>query len=141
MLDTLRDVYPEKQFFGTRKSKSAPYDGIITQDDFIAGIFESKCRNMSRAELRGYNDELILTASKLYKCAERAKEIFVPFYVFIYLVPDRLVLMQQVTDTEGNYLVRFTVEKTETQATCNGGTAIRDNAYIDVSGAEEISIL
>jgi hypothetical protein len=141
MLDTLRLAYPDHQFYSTPKQKAAPYDGIIVQDDVIAGIYESKCRNLTRAQLRGYDDQWILTAAKFLKCIERAREIFVPFYAFVYLVPDRTVLVLQITDEHGNILPEYTIEKTETQATCNGGTALRDNAYIDVSTAHEIPIL
>lgn len=120
----------------TPKQAPAVCDGVLsmhTDRDILVGIFESKCRNISLDQLKGYGTALI-TYRKIEECQQLSKALCVPFYIFLY-TSDKEILIWKVTDSTGKRLFSFDVQKTKTQRTINGGVAYRSNAFLPVKEA------
>lgn len=123
----------------TKKDKPYPYDGIILNPDTnkIIGIFESKNRQITLQQIINWGDWLI-TYEKLQKCSEISKEYNVPFYGFLGVEKDNLVMYWKITNSNGEYLFDFEHYKTLTQLCVNGGEAYRDNAFLSIKYAEYV---
>jgi hypothetical protein len=137
MLDSLRITFPDSMFVNTPKRDSAKVDGFTIRGDQLTSCFESKCRRMTRRQLAEWGNEWLVTYEKIQHGSHLAKTLCVPFYGFLYLVPDSTILIVKIADSTGDLLPRIRLERTETQRTINGGKIVRTNAYIDVSGATE----
>ncbi|MFW6246990.1 MAG: hypothetical protein ACOC22_02320 [bacterium] len=128
------------QIVETNKKDSALVDGIILKNNEIVGICENKCRNMTYDTLVNSYGSWLITYSKL-EIGQIASKIFkVPFIGFLYLVDDDITLFWKITDNEGNFLFEFKTEETPTQATINGGSAIRLNAYLPVEFSKKVEV-
>jgi hypothetical protein len=116
----------------TKKDQAVPHDGRILKYNKIAGIFESKNRQITLEELETWGSWLI-TFEKLEKCRLLAKEMKVPFYGFLGIERSDLVMYWKIADENGNYLFDFPHYNSITQATVNGGEANRDNAFLPIT--------
>lgn len=125
----------------TDKNQPAQVDGFIVCDGAICGVFESKCRKANVAQMHRWGDEWILTHQKLLDGVEISKRLRTPFYGIVYLLDEPIGMFIKLTDNEGKILPKVRVENTETRATINGGTAVRANAYIDISDSWTFPII
>ena len=125
------------QLIETPKNMDSKIDGIIVKDDQISGIFESKCRDMSYMELLDYKSWLV-TFNKIMDGKKLSEMLRVPFFGFLYLIPDELVFYWKITDEFGEFRFGFDIKRTLTRKTINGGMAMRTNAYLPVKYANEI---
>lgn len=130
--------FPTFQFIDTPKKKPAKVDGIIIdKKGFISAVVEVKCRNMTREQLDNeFNCEWLVTHEKVAFGAVCAEMLCVPLKGFLYLVPEKTLLIKTLYDPNSGYLASMHVEDTRTQATVNGGTANRKNAFILMSDAK-----
>jgi hypothetical protein len=133
--------FTEYKVTQTPKEKPSAVDGIIHRNGRIEGIFESKCRDATREQMRGWNDEWLVTFEKIRLGAELARNLCVKFTGLIYLTKSPVGLCVLIADEQGNIVPRVRLERTVTQKTINGGSIIRTNAYIDISDAKEFPIL
>jgi hypothetical protein len=140
MLDSLRITFPDSMFVNTPKKDPAKVDGLTIKGDQITSCFESKCRKMSRRQLAEWGDEWLVTYEKVLHGAFLAKTLCVPFYGFLYLIPDRQILVVKIADSSGELLPRIRLERTVTQRTVNGGQIVRTNAYIDVKESSGLQV-
>lgn len=132
--------WPGSRYLHTPKDKAATVDAIVTMNGTLKAVAQASCRNNSLDDFRGgFRNEWLLTFEKLIHGRNLAFRLCVEYWGFLYLVPDDLVLRVKMFAPERGWLVRFHVEKTTTQATCNGGTATRDNAFIDLSAADVLN--
>ena len=113
-------------------------DGIIVKDNQLSGIFESKCRNMNFMEFNNYGSWLV-TFDKIMDGKKISQMFRVPFFGFLYLIPDKIIYYWKITDEIGEFKFRFEVNKTTTQKTINGGKAVRTNAYLPIKYENEIT--
>lgn len=118
----------------TPKTLDSEVDGFIYKDELI-GCFESKCRNMTRKQLHDWGGWLI-SYDKILKGCDIAKRLRINFYGFLYLIPDDEIYTWKIADNSGDILIKMHIERTKTQASCNGGSAIRTNAYLDFQSAK-----
>lgn len=138
----LNKKYPHLWYCETPKTKAADIDAIIidSNNKSIKSVVETKCRNMSFEQFAGqYKFEWLVTFEKIKKGINIASGMFVPFVGILYLVPSKTILIQSIWSPENGYETGMRIEKTKTQATINGGSAIRDNAYIDMKLATIIN--
>lgn len=122
-------------FIHTAMDDAAAVDGFIVKDGIAVGVAEIKSRyDMNYAQLMMERDgEWLLTHQKLLDLQRVSQLLRLPGYGFIYLKQDEMVLAVQLTNSNGDIVCKYRVENTATQRTINGGTAHRDNAFIDVS--------
>lgn len=135
--------YPGLSYVHTPKGKPSGVDAVIVNgrgEPKIEAVVESKCREMSMHDLTTkFKNEWLVTFAKLAVGQHVADILCVPYYGFLYLVPDDLLLFVCLYVPGRGWLTRFRVEQTETQATVNGGSAVRANAYIDMSSARLVN--
>lgn len=87
----------------------------------------------------------LVTYDKLKRCYDTAYSLRTNLTGLLVLVDSSVcyhtLLAEYNKDTGGlEWRIKFEVMTTETQKTINGGTALRENAYIDMNGVEEITI-
>jgi len=139
MIRLFAKEFPSFEFVSTKKDKPAEVDGLMIKEKTIEAVIESKCRNASLEELRGnFNNEWLITYGKLVKGSQLSKSLCVPFVGFLYLLKSNSILSIRITDELGEFLPAIRLQRTETQATINGGSIIRGNAFISMAHAKVI---
>ena len=136
-LAILKNSTPDFEFIHTPKDRPADVDGFIVKDHSVVGMFLSSCRTSTRDQMRKWGDTWLLTFDKIQKAIPLAKQLCVPVYGCIYLVPDRMVLTLTLVSAKGEVMPNIRLERTQTQATVNGGQVVRTNAYISLETATE----
>jgi hypothetical protein len=127
--------------FLTNWRKPIPVDGMMVShaNQRVSGVVEIKCREMGLGVFRSrFNNEWLITNQKLVEAQRIAQGFSVPLYGFLYLIHDGTLLVQRLTDDDGQFFNVLRTEKTKTQATCNGGEAERVNAFINMTNARVI---
>ena len=71
----------------------------------------------------------------MLKIKSVAEMLCIPFIVFLYLVPDDLLLWKSIWSPETDWNTNITFARTKTKTTINGGTIYRQNAFIDLREA------
>lgn len=127
---------PGWSFWWTPNDLPAAVDGIILRNGKVAGVAEVKCRDLDEQTFRRqFNSEWLVTHSKLERARLVADGLAVPLVGFLYLAQDQVLLTQRLA-IGGEFVARLRIERTTTAATCNGGTAVRSNAFIDMTDAK-----
>jgi hypothetical protein len=105
-------------------------DGLLT----LYGIAEIKSRRMAGDKVldRAYVEQngYLVTYDKIKYGAQISSFYKVPFFLIVNLLLDNRILVWQLTQPNGSHTMDFKILETKTQATCNGGSAIRRNAYL-----------
>lgn len=132
-----QSVYPNSTYIKTAKDGRAIIDGLIARDGTFTAIVETKCRYDLTLDAfqKKFNSEWLVTFNKIEGGRRIADALIIPFWGFMYLVDDKLLLAKELYNPNTGWQATFRVVKTPTRATCNGGTAMRDNAYIDMRNA------
>ncbi len=139
-LTLFRETFRGFDFIETPKHLPADIDGLIVRDGTLVAGAEVKCRNMTIGDLKDkYSNRWLITADKIDRGVSVCKSLGVDFRGFLYLVPDDMLLIVPIWSYEKGYVADIEYEQTKTQASVNGGTAFRLNAYVDVSGARVIA--
>ena len=143
-LGRLQNMAPKFIYFPDYSS--SPHDGYVVTGDTIVGIFESKVREAGVSEDKqviyngkAYSDYLV-TADKLDKGIAHAKAHQVSFYLFVYFQHTDCIAIFTVYDYKTGSIVPFERKITHTQATVNGGNAMRENAFIPMIHAKIIKL-
>jgi len=127
--------YPGFTFARTPKDQPAILDGVIVRSGIIVALVETKCRELLLDTFRGYGWRAILTASKLDAGMRAAREWRVPFVFWFYSAAEDWLLVQRVCNPDGTAVIDIERRRSRTQQTCNGGSIVRENAYLDLSRA------
>lgn len=127
-------------YIETPKNSPALIDAILIGkiNKEIKGIIETKCRYKLTLEKfkTSFQSEWLVTWSKVHNAIQIADSLGVPCFGFLYLVDEKTLLTQKLSEPNGKLNVKIRLETTETQATINGGKAIRTNAFINMSSAQ-----
>jgi hypothetical protein len=133
--------HPAYRYIHTPKREPGDVDGLIIKSSGLTGVVETKCRyDVTLAQfVERYSEEWLVTFDKIIKGMKIAEALRVPFYGFLYIVQSKALLTKRLWTPDGGLdFTRMIVRKTKTQATVNGGTALRDNAFIDMRGVEPL---
>jgi hypothetical protein len=123
-------------FIHTQTDEASAVDGFIVKDGMIAGLAEIKSRDMTYEQLMGpFKGEWLLTMQKLSDIAHLSKLLRVAGYGLVYCVPSNLVLGVLLTSKQGLIECTYRTENTTTKESCNGGSAQRLNAFIQMKNA------
>jgi hypothetical protein len=127
----------EFQYIETPKNYPALIDAILIGKNELKGVIETKCRYKLTLEQfkTTFKNEWLVTWDKVHNAIQIANSLGVPCFGFLYLVNDKVLLIQKLSEPNGKLNVKIRLETTETQATINGGKAIRTNAFIDMTSA------
>ena len=120
---------PGQKYLQTPKNMPAKIDAILLKWDTIVGLAETKCRyNLTLEQFRTkFNDEWLITAEKVETGITIAEQFCVPLYGFLYLVDDDVLMVQNLSEA------KMRKEVTPTQKTINGGIALRENVFVDMT--------
>lgn len=134
--------FPGFEFIETPKDQPADIDGFIAKENTIISGVEVKCRIMSVSDLKHrYNSRWLITHDKIERGIRVCRSLGVDFRGFLYLVPEKMLFIVPIWSVGKGMVTDMEIQHSETQETVNGGTIIRLNAYIDVSGAKVIAEL
>jgi hypothetical protein len=114
----------------TDKKRESRIDNLIIQNDVLKAIAEVKCRDMTLLNMEEWGDTWLITNQKLIDGAILSKLLSVPFFGFLYLIPENLILYWKITNDKGEFLFPFDVVNSRTRYSCNGGSIVRENAYL-----------
>lgn len=132
--------YPSYDFIETPKDEPADIDGFIIRNGTLVSGVEVKCRMMTLEDLRGkYDNQWLITYDKIERGISVCRSLGVDFRGFLFLVPEQILLIVRIWDFKTGETVGMELEETRTQATVNGGSIVRLNAYVDVSHATVIA--
>ena len=115
-------------YASTNDKKHAGVDAVLIKEH-IVGICEVKCRDMTYNKLIYYGSYLI-SNEKIEKLQYLSNSLKCHGLLLVYLIPDDIICYWYICDTDGNLLLNYDKKTSETQATCNGGKAIRPNAFL-----------
>lgn len=123
-----------------------PIDGFIIEGNDITAIFEGKARQAGykdgNMEYGGRNySEYLVTTDKLNKGIELAKQMGINFYLIVLMQHTNHLLVFEIFNIKKNEVIPFQNRRTRTRAGVNGGSAIRENAYIDIKYAKVIELV
>jgi len=128
------------RYIETPKDSPALIDAIITDErgGTMRAVVETKCRyNLKLAQLKNsFNNEWLVTWTKVQNAMQIAISLGVPCVGLLYLVEEKTLLVQKLSDQYGNLMAKLRIENTKTQATINGEKAVRNNAFIDMTNAK-----
>ena len=113
----------------TPDTKGAAVDVMFMRATVLASVAEIKARELTRAQLTRFGSYLV-TFEKLEQGRRLAQTLSVPFLLIVGLWPDREIVWWPIAKADGTYRFEIRRERTPTQATCNGGQATRENAYL-----------
>lgn len=144
-------IYPHFSWNETDQDRSADVDGILgvasNGHNIIQSVLEIKSRfDMDMAKLfNEYEGRWLISHDKLLRGYDLAHALRSDFNCMLVLKQDRRAFLRKIAkhnkDTGGlEWVADFEVRKTETQKSINGGTAYRDNAYIDMYNARMFDI-
>ena len=131
------------EVIATDTKSSSDIDALITRDKVLIGLAEVKSREMSlknsptlskrRLVYKGRDyDSYLITFEKLEKLKRLCNTFNVPGFLFVSLLEDHQIVFWKICNSKGEYCVGMKTERTRTQATCNGGVAHRENAYLSL---------
>ena len=123
---------PYHKYAETPKGLPAKIDAVLLKHNEIIGVAETKCRygiTLQQFEER-FNNEWLLTKEKVDSALKIAEALCVPLFGFLYLVDDDTLLVRNLSKA------KWRVETTKTQRSVNGGEAIRENVFINMTNAE-----
>jgi len=116
----------------TDPSSSADIDALYNDGAGVLRVIaEIKARNMAVCNLRQFGSYLI-THDKLRKGRELAMALRCRFVLAVYLIADQRLVWFDISDETGQWTTDFSVSHTKTKQTCNGGSIIRENAYLSL---------
>jgi len=129
------------RYIQTPKGTPALIDAILTNKNSseLLGVAETKCRYdlVSLEQFQtNYKNEWLVTWSKVSNAINIATSMGVPCVGFLYLVKPKVLLTQRLSDNEGRLSAEMRLSTTSTQATINGGRALRTNAFINMAEAK-----
>jgi len=129
--------YPDIIYASTDKNSPCAIDAILVKDKKIIGIVEQKSRpSLSLIDFNGiYKKQWLVTQKKLDNGAKIAESLQTKFVGFLYLPQADMLLVKTLWNPNLGWSVIIEKRHTKTQATINGGSIVRENAYIDMSEA------
>ena len=135
----LEGRYPNLRYVRTPKDGPASVDAVLMKDGELAGVAETKCRQMTDSTLvNEFGNEWLVTWDKIDRARGIAEGLGVSLYGLLYLVPDSTLVFVRLTNDAGSLVRQVRVRATETQRTVNGGLKVRNNAFISLDGCPRI---
>ena len=131
--------YPRYQYAQTPKEKPADIDAFLIRDGIIGAVVETKCRydvNLEEFKQR-YSCKWLVTFDKILRGKQVADALCIKLVGFLYIVQSKTLLVQTISEN-GLYVPNIKIMTTQTQATINGRSAIRSNAFIDMSASKAL---
>jgi hypothetical protein len=137
--------YPEYLYAETHKERDSVNDGIILnrKTSVIVAVCETKCRGASLDQFENkWHRRWLITNRKIQENMQLARAMRCYFTGILYLTQSNLILMKHLYDGNADkWLAEYNTAHCETQRNINGGRTIRENAFVDMSGAQRFVCL
>lgn len=135
-VEMFRRHNPAIDFLSTPKHLPADVDGVLAIGGELKAVVEVKCRRIPIQKLKDeYGWKWLVTYDKIERARRCAVSHRVPLVGWLWLHPENILLTQRICEPDGTFTVPIEVITSETQATVNGGRAIRSNALIPMQNA------
>ena len=129
--------FPDIKYVHTPKDKPAKVDAVLTKDGEICAVVETKCRNFSMEKFKKeYWMQWLLTQDKVMQAVEVAASLHVPFVGFLYMVPDKTLMVLRISEPDGTLCADMGHANTYTKETVNGGRVLRHNVFVSMKKAK-----
>ena len=140
VMDLFHSRYPQFKYCPTDKDSPARIDGVIIKDNTVYAVVETKSRPSLTYDhlVNKFGNKILITAQKIEDGVIAAQLLHVPFVIFMYLVPDQILLILKIWTPKDGFIVPMECKVTETKRTVNGGVANRLNAFIPMDTATMI---
>lgn len=118
----------------------AVIDGELLCYDKILCLVEQKSRfNFTLEQFRStFKNRWLVTYDKIVRAELCCELMQLPLEGFLWIVQSKCLLRKVIWTPEEGRLVDLYTAETKTQMTVNGGSIVRENAFIDMSDAELI---
>lgn len=138
--EIITSAHPDIRLVFTPFNGPGSFDAFFMRANELYSVCEIKTRyDMDeRMFWKVRKGEWLITLSKLEHLQKVSRECSVPGVGVLYLKRSGLVIMKALFDSEGRWICDHRSDYTETQATINGGSAFRHNAFVDMHNAELI---
>lgn len=134
--DLFRLHHPQYEIVHTLKGRPSKIDAFILCEGIVIAFVETKCRNITEQDLfKTFDNKWLITYDKIISGIILTNMLCIPMYGFLYLIPENKLFVINLVHKDGRP-TQMDVRETETQATINGGKAIRVNAYVDMTSAK-----
>lgn len=110
----------------------AQLDGVLMKNNKIHRICEVKVRFMSLEALKKMGS-LLISYNKLQAGRDASRAFKAPFVILLYLVDSDNIVSIKMTNEEGEFISGFKKEVTCTNHNIDGGSALRENAFVELS--------
>lgn len=129
--------YPQISYVSTDKNSPCAVDAILVKDQQIIGVVEQKSRpSLTVVEfMQDHKAEWLVTYQKLKDGQAIAEALCTKFVGFLYLPEADILMFKTLWSKEQGWATPMRVLQTRTQATINGGSAVRENAFINMADA------
>lgn len=132
----IRYIHTDK----TGPRAKAIIDGQLLCYDKILCLVEQKSRfNFTLEEFRStFENRWLVTYGKIVKAELCCEFMQLPLEGFLWIVQSKCLLRKVIWTPEKKRIANLYTAETETKRTVNGGSIVRENAFIDMSDAEVI---
>tara|TARA_R110000822_G_scaffold143954_6_gene282482 strand:- start:2783 stop:3274 length:492 start_codon:yes stop_codon:yes gene_type:complete len=129
--------YPDIIYASTDKDTPCVVDAVLVKNGKILGVVEQKSRpGMTVLDFNvTYEKRWLVTQKKLDDASEIAQALQTKLVGFLYFPEADVLLVKTLMAPGKGWVTDIRTEHTRTQATINGGSAVRLNAYIDMTDA------
>ena len=129
--------YPDIIYASTDKNTPCVVDAVLVKNGKIIGVVEQKSRpGMTVLDFNvTYEKRWLVTQKKLDDAAEIAQALQTKLVGFLYFPEADVLLVKTLMAPGKGWVTDIRKEHTRTQATINGGSVVRLNAYIDMTDA------
>lgn len=129
--------YPDIIYASTDKDTPCVVDAVLVKNGQLIGVVEQKSRpGLSFIDfVVTYKKRWLVTQKKIDQGAELAHTLHTDFVGFLYFPSADVLLVKSLWKPATGWTTDIKTEQTRTQATINGGSAVRYNAYIDMTGS------
>lgn len=120
------------------KDKACAVDAVVYRAGNPVGIVEIRTRDADWKVIESFEPKgtYLITAEKLNKGLEWAADAVVPYYLVVVSWPSRRARLWTLDAG-----MDFECQKTWTKETINGGLALRPNAFVPFSLAEDFGVI
>jgi len=125
-------------YIQTPKNSPAAIDAVVVKDNKLLAVAETKCRYDVTLEQfqTSYKNQWLVTWAKVQNMMAIASSLGIPSVGFLFLIKSNTVLIQRLSEPDGKLVPTINLQTSSTQASINGGKALRTNAYIDMTAAK-----
>jgi len=123
------------------------FDFYVEENNTPNSIVEVRSRELitegepcTLENLKNRGNNFMVSSHKIENNKLMSENYGVPFKFMAYLIPEKILLIWNITDEKGNYLIPFESATFETQKSLQGGKAIRTNYFLPIELSEKITM-